>query len=120
MRFTESTRVKIKMRAGMRCDLCGGRTTGGQIHHRQPRGMGGSANDEAKGTPANGLYVHPHCHENIEMDRTRSLKYGWLVRQSDEAEHMPVLLYDGWWLLAADGTMAKVDRPVEVDAAAMP
>jgi 5-methylcytosine-specific restriction protein A len=121
VKFSDATREAIKIRSGLRCDLCGARTTGGQIHHRQPRGMGGSKYDDVKGSSANGLYVHPHCHEEIESNRLRAISHGWLVVQADDPRKVPVRLWDGWWLLADDGTMTRasqVDGSAEVDAGA--
>ena len=111
MKFSEHDREVIKTRAANRCELCGSRLIGGHIHHRQPRGMGGSRHNVAKGSPANGLWIHPGCHMTIEMSRSQALENGWLVRQSDDPTQVPVRLWDFWWLLADDGTMTKVDRP---------
>lgn len=111
MKFTESVRELIKLRAAGRCEICGSRVLGGHIHHRQPRGMGGSRKDESKGSAANGLYIHPGCHVTVEMSRSRALDQGWLMKQGQEPTEVPVRLWDGWWLLADDGTMSKVQRP---------
>lgn len=110
--FTEKTRDMIRMRSGHRCEICGARIPKGegQVHHRQPRGMGGT-DDPGKESVVNGLFVHPGCHRKIELNRTRALESGWLVRQSDDPGKVPVRLFDGWWLLNADGTMRKVYRP---------
>lgn len=108
VKFSESTRTKIKFRSSNRCELCGSRLVNGQIHHRQPRGMGGSPHDEAKGGAANGLHVHFKCHELIEQNRAKALEYGWLVPQHGDSSLTPVRLWDGWWLLADDGSMSQV------------
>ncbi len=111
MKFTESVRALIKLRANNRCELCGSRLLGGHIHHRQPRGMGGSRTVESKGSAANGLWIHPGCHMTIELSRARALDKGWLIKQGQDPASTPVRLWDGWWLLADDGTMARVDGP---------
>ncbi len=79
--------------------------------------MGGAANDTTKGTCANGMYLCPRCHDEIERgSRTLALRMGWLVRQGGDPEAVPVKMWDGWWSLSADGTMALVDpQPAEVD-----
>lgn len=109
MKFSDKTRDVIKARAKMRCELCGAMTRDGQIHHRQPRGMGGSL-DRRRGAAANGLYVHPKCHERIESFRSVAYHYGWLVSSNDDPRLVPVKLWDGWWRLGDSGEMTKVER----------
>jgi len=102
--FTEVTRTLIKTRAGQRCEACGARIEGsGQIHHRQPRGMGGSRRQETR-SAANGVYVHPRCHAEIESRRKRSAALGFLVGVGRSTEEAPIRLWDGWWLLLPDGS----------------
>jgi 5-methylcytosine-specific restriction protein A len=105
MQFTAKTRQAISERAKGRCELCG--TPVGmdaQIHHRKPRGMGGTK-DNASRLASNGLFVHFRCHERIERNRDEALGYGWLVRQSGESAQEPVLLHYGWVLLNPDGSV---------------
>lgn len=105
MRFTEKTRQVIRERAKNRCELCG--TPVGmdaQIHHRKPRGMGGTK-DDASRLACNGLFVHFRCHENIERNREVALANGWLVRQSGDSQDQSVRLHYGWVLLNADGSV---------------
>jgi len=105
MRFTEKTRQVIRERAKNRCELCG--TPVGmdaQIHHRKPRGMGGTK-DDASRLACNGLFVHFRCHEKIERNREIALANGWLVRQSGDSQDQPVRLHYGWVLLNADGSV---------------
>jgi len=105
MRFTEKTRQVIRERAKGRCELCG--TPVGmdaQIHHRKPRGMGGTK-DSASRLACNGLFVHFRCHEKIERNREVALANGWLVRQSGDSQDQPVRLHYGWVLLNADGSV---------------
>ena len=105
MRFTEKTRQVIRERAKNRCELCG--TPVGmdaQIHHRKPRGMGGTK-DDASRLACNGLFVHFRCHEKIERNREVALANGWLVRQSGDSQDQPVRLHYGWVLLNANGSV---------------
>ena len=110
MKFTEKTRDVIRSRAQDRCELCGVRVQGAQIHHRQARGMGGSKDAEAR-SAANGLYLHDRCHERIERNRTEAYEKGWLVHKWEKSEDKPVLMWDGWKLLAADGSLTAVVSP---------
>lgn len=112
MKFTESVRALVKLRAGNRCELCGSRLVAGHMHHRQPRGMGGSRTSESKGSAANALWIHPGCHVTIELSRARALDKGWLIKQGQDPTAVPVRLWDDWWLLADDGTMRHVEGPV--------
>lgn len=77
-----------------------------QIHHRRPRGMGGtkqSSTDEA----ANGIVLcgsgTQGCHGWVESNRSDAIMSGWIVMQSQEPSTVPVLLYTGmnkgWYLL---------------------
>ena len=108
MKFTGKTRHLIQDRAKHRCELCGTAIReAGQIHHRKPRGMGGTKDLESR-SAANGLYVHLKCHAKIESERWKAYQNDWLVRQYDASEKTPVLMWDGWKTLNADGTLANV------------
>jgi hypothetical protein len=72
--------------------------------------MGGTSRKEI-GTAANALYLHPACHERVERNRTDAYENGWLLTANDDPVQKPVRLWDGWALLAADGSMTKVDGP---------
>ena len=109
MEFTEKTRKVIRTRAQDRCELCGTRCTDGQIHHRRPRGMGGTKNLLSRSV-SNGLYVHFRCHHMIEMNRAKALENGWLIRQSDDPESEPVRLHSGWVVLNPDGSVSPSQK----------
>jgi 5-methylcytosine-specific restriction protein A len=110
MKFTEKTRDIIRERAKHRCEVCiMPITSGGQIHHRRPRGMGGTKNTVSR-SAANGLYVHSSCHAWIEGNRSEALEKGFLVHQWDDPTKVPVrfgqehrlLLDDGGFVLLQD------------------
>ena len=61
------------------------------IHHRRPRGMGGTKR-ASTGWAANGLAVCPRCHTRIERNRSWAYGLGYLVRQSMLPAEVPV-----WW-----------------------
>lgn len=100
--FTEATRRLIKQRADDRCEVCGLRQAYGQIHHRRPRGMGGTRRPDAS-SPSNGLYVHHNCHLMIESNRKRAAYLGWIVGWGRQTEAAEVRLWDGWFLLTPEG-----------------
>lgn len=99
--FTDRTRMLIHDRAGRRCEVCG-LTGATQIHHRQPRGMGGSGAQGIR-SAANGLLVHTGCHQRIENNRSKSYLLGHLVKRGQQPEEVRVRLWDGWWYLTGDG-----------------
>jgi 5-methylcytosine-specific restriction enzyme A len=73
--------------------------------------MGGSK-DPAVGSAANCLHLHPGCHKNIESYREKGRSLGFLVRQTEDPEEVPVKRWDGWVLLGQDGSMTPVDPPL--------
>lgn len=60
------------------------------------------------GLPSNGMLLHPKCHERVESYRWSSMQNGWLITGFDNAEEIPVRLWDGWHYLLNDGTLAVV------------
>ena len=107
MEFTQKTRRLIKERAKGCCELCGTPAhETAQIHHRRPRGMGGTKNPESR-SASNGLYVHFRCHQRIELNRADALKNGWLLLQSQSLE-APVRLHSGWVVLHEDGSVYEL------------
>lgn len=102
MRFSQATADKIRQRARGRCEKCGLPCIDGQIHHRRPRGMGGTKRKES-GSPSNGVLLHGKCHHHIELNRALALKEGWLVPQEIDPATVPVLMWDGWYLLDEQG-----------------
>lgn len=107
VQFTEKARKVIKERANGRCELCGVRAEEtAQIHHRKPRGMGGTKNPASRSV-ANGLFVHFRCHQRIELNRAEAIKNGWLVLQSGDLSQ-PVLLHYGWVVLHEDGSVYEL------------
>lgn len=112
VKFTDEVRKQIQERSKGRCEVCGSLALYHQIHHRRPRGMGGST-DEACGTAANGIWVHPSCHQKIESNREQALLKGWLVPQGQNPAEVPFKKYNQWVLLGDDGTISPSpqDRP---------
>lgn len=110
MKFSDKTKEAIWERAKGRCEICGSLALYHQIHHRRPRGMGGSK-DPVVGGISNGILVHPHCHASIESQRETAKKNGWLVSQFADPETTPFKKYDGWAMLNQDGTYTMVQSP---------
>lgn len=103
-------RAIVRARAENACERCGEFVTtmgDGEIHHRKPRGMGGTS-DPAIHCPSNLVFVCRSCHRWIESNRTVALTMGWLVRQSEAPNEHPVSLWArGWTYLDPDGRYAE-------------
>lgn len=110
MKFTDDVKLLIKNRSKGKCEVCGSVALYFQIHHRRPRGMGGSK-DSVVGSAANGIWVHPHCHSQIESHRNQARENGWLVPQSLNPAEVPFKKYNGWVMLHEDGTYTMVPSP---------
>ena len=110
--FTPEARAAIVARANGRCEICGISLLlmAYEIHHRRPRGMGGSKRASTRNA-ANGLMLHTACHLTAEKYRSVSYEHGWLVRQAFEPSGVPVKMHDGWWLLGTEGErlLVKLD-----------
>lgn len=68
-----------------------------EIHHRRPRGMGSTRRPETNHA-SNALHVCRRCHLRAEAHRTWALNNGFLVRQSDHPDAVPV-----WWRCSEHG-----------------
>jgi len=95
---------EVKTRSGLRCERCGKdlKWGGGQVHHRKPRRMGGSA-DPAINSTANLVHLCEPCHRQVESDRWQAYDDGWLVKTGEDPAAVPMLTHEGWRYLADDG-----------------
>lgn len=114
--FSPRVRALIHDRGNGLCEICGAAEIE-QIHHRRPRGMGGtrraSTNQAANGLGvcsvhhdvAEGQSVTDRFMRRIHGSRERSERYGWLISKHTAAEPrtVPVRLVYGWVLLDNDG-----------------
>jgi len=108
MKFTEKTRGQIKERAEGRCERCGSMVRDSHIHHRKPRGMGGTKR-HGSCTTANGLFLHPSCHYYIENHRKESKEMGFILGQTEDPVLVPVFTFNGWVLLDIEGGLTKIE-----------
>lgn len=114
---TAETRKLVHERAGGCCERCGTVITGDySVHHRLPRGMGGSK-APAINLPSNlvllcGSATTPDgCHTAVERFRQAAMTTGWIVARTADPELVPVKMISGWWFLRADGTKLPTSRP---------
>jgi len=80
--FPLRVRVLIIERASGMCERCGEAKPGMQIHHRRPRGMGGSRREDTNRV-SNGLYLCAACHLWVESNRILARHHGMLLTQSE-------------------------------------
>ena len=96
--FSNEVRELIRQRASYACEVqvrCQGRGMWWQLHHRIPRGMGGTKREQVN-LAANGLGICADCHRWIEHNRAAAYPMGWLVRQTKDPADVPVLLRREW------------------------
>lgn len=91
------SRELVMQRAGRRCERCHGRQAL-QIHHRQPRQMGGTSDPRINDYTNLALLCYT-CHRWVESNRTAATNEGWLVprRKGMPPAQVPWLAVDGWW-----------------------
>ena len=110
-KFTEKTRGLIKDRARGFCERCARPLREfAQIHHRTPRGMGGTS-DDSLASPANGLWLCFRCHQWVESHRSEAVRMGWIVPRGQLPHETPVLTSWGWTLLDENGSSAPCEPP---------
>lgn len=92
--FDENVKALILARSFGNCEIMMDRVcqlTATTIHHRRPRGMGGTRR-EATNYADNGLAACGACHHIVETRREWAYENGFLVRQADDPASVAV-----WW-----------------------
>lgn len=112
--FTKKVRDLVEERAGWWCERCGF-VEWQQIHHRRPRGMGGSHRDDDN--PSAALAVCVTCHADIETHRAEAREWGFLVPQHRNPAEVPVLRRGSWVLLDTRGDYLEIPEPAGGKAA---
>ena len=105
--FPRKVRDLIQARAKGICELCQFTNVQLQIHHRRPRGMGGSKQAETN-QASNGVLLCLRCHQLIERFRTDALHTGWLVLQGKHPAETPIWRNKRWVQLGDDGGITEV------------
>lgn len=112
-------RMRVLWRDAYECVRCGEtlhERRAHHIHHRRPRGMGGTCRDDANAM-TNLLSLCVDCHTHIESRRAEGYESGWLVSQCSDPAQVACLVGRGsrWVYLTADG--AYSDAPAEAVSA---
>jgi len=107
------TRLQVLTRAYFTCERCGSAQEPWSVHHRTPRGMGGSRKKEIN-QPQNLLLLcgtgTSGCHGWIESYRERGYLDGYLVKRGFKPEEIPIVDSRGKvFLILPDGTKERVD-----------
>jgi hypothetical protein len=107
-----AVRARVLERDGLRCLRCGASVAHGprSVHHRQPRGMGGTSDPLVHRLSLLALVCGSGttgCHGDIESWRARSRTLGWLISRFEPADPQTIPIYldsgDVVWL-HDDGT----------------
>lgn len=111
----DETRMKVLWRDAHECVRCGEflhERRPHQIHHRRPRGMGGTDRADANSMP-NLLSLCLDCHAHIESHRAEAFRNGWLVHQRTNPALVAVLIErESKWVYLNDVDWS--DDPPEV------
>ena len=113
------TVMAVLHRDGYRCVRCGTPIEGDRgvhwsLHHRAPRGMGGTRRPEVN-SPSNLIPLCGSgvtgCHGFVESHRAEALDAGWLVsRHTDPAKKALLVNHSSRWVyLAPDFTYSEVE-----------
>ena len=103
--ISPDVRAEVVGRSEGRCELCNGPLRPMSVHHRRPRGMGGTrrawVNEAANllvvcGTGTTG------CHGMIESRRADAYESGWLIRSGMDPTEVPYVDLAGEWRLLPD------------------
>ena len=115
LKVDEATRYAVFERALYKCERCGGGpdTFGWSVHHRVPRGMGGSKNPMLHET-ANLILLCGSgvtgCHGWVESNRDQAKKTGFLLYKVDSAPEIPFTDNKGiTWIIDNEGGKKKFD-----------
>lgn len=113
---SQATRELVLERDGRTCVSCGRLCAGPlgySLHHRTPRGMGGTKRPEAN-APSNLVTVCGDgvrgCHGWIESNRDQAREWGYLVHRIDDPAEVPVLGRHGWVLFDNVGCFSYCDE----------
>jgi hypothetical protein len=104
---TKDTRDLVKKRAKYGCERCGKRR-GHVIHHRDPRGAGGSSRPEINDASNLVLLCIP-CHADVETNRLQAIGDGFLIPDGQEMHPLTtkVRLWHGTYYLKDDGSLEE-------------
>lgn len=111
-RLLKDSTVIVKRRSRGVCERCLA-ADATQVHHRLPRGAGGSAHRPEVNMPANLLDLCLTCHAICESERERAYLLGLLVHRGQRPSEIPVTVglepFTHRFLLDDDGGKTVVE-----------
>lgn len=103
--FSPKVRDMVLERSGGSCECCRGPfDLYSALHHRRPRGAGGSR-DPLVSSAANALALCGRCHAHAESHRDLARQQGLLVSQWADPAEVPVFLRGVLVVLGVDGSV---------------
>lgn len=114
----EAARTLVRARDGHRCAMCGTfLMVLGQwqsVHHRKPKGMGGSALLENASNLVTlcGVGNADGCHGKAHSNPHWARNHGWIVSRSFNPAEIPVDMHDGWHTLDDLGRRTPCESPL--------
>lgn len=96
---TEKVRAAVWTRSLFCCERCGRHTPSGEggIHHRRPRGMGGTRNPVINRV-SNLMWLcgsgTTGCHGWVESHRAEAVESGWIVQGNRNPADVSVSVWD--------------------------
>ncbi len=113
--ISQKTRDAVIAREGGHCARCLRHylIVGGQVHHRRPRGAGGSRLPSTNGL-ANLVLLCPADHRWVESNRLLATQQGWLCPSWADPAAWPVERRPGVWQQpTADGWLVVEPNPTQ-------
>jgi hypothetical protein len=111
----DETKELVKQRANYGCQRCG-LARGQVIHHRDPRGAGGSSRPEVNAA-SNLVWICHQCHERVESKRLEAVGEGFLIPDGLHPSDVPVHLFYGLHKLTDDGGTIPLPDPCPLGCA---
>lgn len=115
LRVDDETRFTVLARGQYKCERCREDflRLGVSIHHRRPRMMGGSKNEELH-KAANLIALcgsgTTGCHGWVESNREQARTLGFLIQRVESAEEVPFKDLNGdWWTIDNNGQKTQFD-----------
>jgi 5-methylcytosine-specific restriction protein A len=84
----QDAKKSVVNRDGGKCLKC--RKVATDVHHRRPRGMGGTSDDHISYGMANLVSLCRTCHDWVHANPWPSYTLGWLVKTGEDPDDVPI------------------------------